>query len=179
MLIRKLTAFAAALLLAAVPALAQEPEKTEEEAATATAEATHVILDASEIAWQPAPDVLPSGAEIAVLAGDLTKEGPFVFRVKLPDGYRVAPHWHPLVESVTVLSGTFGIGMGETFDATAGRELGPGALFVMPAETPHFAWSKGETIIQVHGSGLWGLNYVNPEDDPRNAAGEGAAPQGR
>ena len=173
--VRNLAALVALLLTAAVPAWAQEAQ----EAATATAETAHVILDASEIAWQPAPAVLPSGAEIAVLAGDLAKEGPFVFRVKFPDGYRIAPHWHPIAESVTVLSGTFGIGMGETFDPAGERELGPGGLFVMPAEAPHFAWTKGETIIQVHSDGLWALNYVNPADDPRNAAPVGGAPTGR
>jgi hypothetical protein len=26
----------------------------------------------------------------------------------------------------------------------------------------------GETIVQVHAIGPWGLTYVNPKDDPRN-----------
>ncbi len=182
MKIRKVTALATILLLAAVPALAQEEqkEKAGEEAATATAEATHIAVDAGDVVWGPAPAALPAGAEVAVLAGDPSKEGPFVMRARLPDGYRIASHWHPVVESVTVISGTFGIGMGETFDSTAGKELGPGGLFVMQPETAHFAWATGETVIQVHALGPWQLNYVNPADDPRNAAPEeGAAPQGR
>lgn len=171
---------AAILLLAVVPAAAQEAEKAAGEAATATAEATHVAVAPEDVVWGPAPDVLPAGAQVAVLAGDPSKEGPFVIRIKAPDGYRVAPHSHPAVESVTVISGTFGIGMGETFDPSVGREIGPGGLFVMQPETNHFAWVKGETVVQVHADGPWQLNYVNPADDPRNAAPEeGAAPQGR
>lgn len=175
MTIRNLAASATMLLLAGVPALAQEAE----EAATATAESNHIAIGADDVVWEPAPAALPAGAEIAVLAGDMTKEGPFVIRAKFPDGYRIAPHWHPVVESVTVISGTFGIGMGETFDPADGRELGLGGLFVMQPETPHFAWAKGETVIQVHANGPWALNYVNPADDPRNAAPEEGVPTGR
>jgi quercetin dioxygenase-like cupin family protein len=172
-------ALATVLLLAAAPALAQEYEKKADEAATTTATATHLAVDAADLIWQPAPAVLPEGAQVAVLAGDLTKAEPFVMRLKIPDGYRVAPHTHPALESVTVLSGTLGIGLGETFDETAGTELGPGGLFVMQPETAHFAWAKGETIAQVHTIGPWALNYVNPADDPRNATPQEEAPSGR
>lgn len=176
---RNVAALATVLLLAAAPALAQEYEKKADEAATTTAE-THLIVEPGEIDWQPAPPVLPAGTTMAILAGDLAKEGPFIFRVRIPDGHRVAPHFHPGLENVTVISGTFGIGMGETFDASALRDLGAGALVVIPAESPHFVLAKGETEIQVHGIGPWALTYVNPADDPRNAVPEeGAAPQGR
>ncbi len=170
---RSATALAAVLLVAAVPALAQEAE----EAATATAEATHVAIASDDIVWGPAPAALPTGAQFAVLTGDPNKEGPFVMRIKVPDGYRVAPHWHPALENVTVISGTLGIGLGEEFDPAVGKELGPGGFFVMQPETAHFAWSTGETIVQVHSIGPWALNYVNPEDDPRTATGEGAVIQ--
>lgn len=173
---RSVIALAAALLLAAVPALAQEYEKKADEAATTTAE-SHVIVEPGQIDWQPAPPILPSGASMAILAGDLSKEGLFIFRVRLPDGYRVAPHFHPGIENVTVISGTFGIGMGETFDESALRDLGAGALVVIPADDPHFVLTKGETEIQVHGIGPWALIYVNPADDPQTRTGEGAVIQ--
>ncbi|HKY60940.1 MAG TPA: cupin domain-containing protein [Gemmatimonadota bacterium] len=172
-------ALAAVVLLATAPALAQEYEKPAEEAATATAEATHIVVEPGDIDWQPAPPILPAGANMAVLAGDLAKEGPFVFRVRVPDGYQVAPHFHPGTESVTVISGTFGIGMGEAFDESALRDLGPGALIVIPAESPHFVRVKGETEIQVHGIGPWALTYVNPADDPSQTAPAEGAPTGR
>src|SRR5947207_180357 len=65
--------------------------------------------------WQEGPPSLPPGAKVAVLEGNPAKEGPFVMRVKLPDGYRLAPHTHPRPERLTVISGTFHIGMGATF----------------------------------------------------------------
>src|ERR671910_895717 len=69
-----------------------------------------------ETKWQDGPPSLPKGAQIAILEGDPSKEGPFVFRVKVPDGYRIPTHTHPKTERVTVIQGTFHIGMGEKFD---------------------------------------------------------------
>jgi mannose-6-phosphate isomerase-like protein (cupin superfamily) len=173
---RSVAALATALLLGAVPALAQEYEKKADEAATATAEATHIIVEPGDIDWQPAPPLLPAGAKMAILAGDLAKEGPFVFRIRVPDGYQVAPHFHPGIENVTVISGTFRIGMGETFDESALRDLDAGSLIVIPPESPHFVRVEGETEVQVHGVGPWALTYVNPADDPSKTA-EGAVIQ--
>jgi hypothetical protein len=172
---RSVAALATALLLGAVPALAQEYEKKADEAATTTAE-THLIVEPGEIDWLPAPPVMPTGAMMAVLAGDLAKEGPFIFRIKVPDGFQVAPHFHPGIENVTVISGTFRIGMGETFDESALRDLDAGSLVVIPSESPHFVRIEGETEVQVHGIGPWGLTYVNPADDPSKTA-EGAVIQ--
>src|SRR5438477_6016971 len=79
-----------------------------------------------KIKWQAAPPSLPKGAMMAVLEGDPSKEGPFVFRVKAPDGYRVPPHTHPKIERVTVISGTLNIGMGDRFDEKATRAMAAG-----------------------------------------------------
>jgi hypothetical protein len=173
---RSVAALATVLLLGAAPALAQEYEKKADEAATATAEATHIIVEPGDIDWQPAPPIIPTGVMMAVLAGDLAKEGPFIFRLKVPDGFQVAPHFHPGIENVTVISGTFRLGMGETFDESALRDLDAGSLVVIPPESPHFVRVEGETEIQVHGIGPWALTYVNPADDPSKTA-EGAVIQ--
>jgi quercetin dioxygenase-like cupin family protein len=122
----------------------------------------------SKIQWREGPASLPKGAMMAVLEGDPTKEGPFVFRVKLPDGYRVPPHTHPKIERVTVVSGTFHIGMGNKFDEKVGRMMPAGSFGYWPAGMKHFVWSKGETVLQFHGMGPWSIKYVNPDDDPRN-----------
>jgi quercetin dioxygenase-like cupin family protein len=117
--------------------------------------------------WQDGPPSLPPGAKIAVLEGDPTKEGPFVFRVKVPDGYKIPPHTHPKPERVTVISGTFNLGMGEKFDATKGEALPAGTYGMWPAGMKHYVWVKGETVVQFHGTGPWVIEYVNPADDPR------------
>jgi rhodanese-related sulfurtransferase len=110
---------------------------------------------------------LPPGAQFAVLEGDPSKEGPFVFRVKAPDGFIIPPHTHPKTERVTVIAGTFNIGMGETFDAEATQPMPAGTYGHWPAGMTHFVWAKGETIVQFHGEGPWIINYLNPADDPR------------
>ena len=127
-----------------------------------------MIYPAAEIKWTDGPNSLPKGAQIAVLEGDLSKEEPFVFRVKLPDGYRIAPHIHPKPERVTIISGTLNFGMGDKFDMTQGKELPAGTFGTWPAGMKHFAWTKGETILQLHGIGPWTIQYVNAADDPRN-----------
>ena len=129
----------------------------------------HIVVAAPEIKWGPAPPVFEKGAEMAVLSGDPGKAGPFVVRLKAPAGFKVAPHWHPTDENVTVISGTFALGMGEKFDAAALKPLGPGGYGLMPAEMRHFAMAKTAVILQVHGTGPFVLNYVNPADDPSKA----------
>jgi hypothetical protein len=125
------------------------------------------LFPADKIKWQDGPSSLPKGAMIAVLEGDPTKEGPFVFRLKLPDGYRVPPHTHPKTERITVISGTFNIGMGDKFDQMATRPMPAGTYGYWPADMKHFVWAKGETVLQFHGTGPWSIQYVNPDDDPR------------
>jgi len=127
------------------------------------------IYSAADLKWKDGPASLPAGAKVAILEGDPAKEGPFTFRVLLPDGFKVPPHTHPGAEHVTVISGTFYLGMGEKFDQSAGHQMSAGAFGYWPAGMKHFAWTKGETMIQVHGVGPWGITYLNPADDPRNA----------
>jgi quercetin dioxygenase-like cupin family protein len=127
-----------------------------------------MIYHAAEIKWTDAPASMPKGAKIAILEGDLSKEGPFVFRLKLPDGYRVAPHTHPKPERVTIIAGTLNIGMGDKFDEKNVRAMPVGTFGTWPAGMKHFAWVKGETILQLHGIGPWTIQYVNAADDPRN-----------
>lgn len=122
------------------------------------------------IQWVPGPPSLPAGARMAVLEGDPTQEGIFTMRLSAPNGYKIPPHWHPAFEHVTVLTGTFHMGMGDTFDKAKGHALTAGAFGWMAPGVRHFAWTEGDTVIQVHGMGPWQLYYVNPADDPRKAA---------
>jgi hypothetical protein len=134
----------------------------------------HVMVRPSSLKWGPAPPGLPPGAQVAVLAGDPSKAGAaYTLRAKLPDGYKVPPHWHSTDENVTVLHGTLLIGRGEKFSLTAVEELPTGSYMRMPKTMRHFAVAKGETIIQVHGVGPFDIPYVNPADDPRTTTGGG------
>jgi quercetin dioxygenase-like cupin family protein len=144
-------------------------------AAGAKKGAAHVMLAPDAIKWGPFPPGGP-GAEIAVLSGNPQKEGPFVIRIRTPAGSRVPPHWHPTDEHVTVIEGPVGFGMGEKFDETAGREYPVGSYVFMPKTMRHFAWNKGEAIVQVHGMGPFKVIFVNPADDPSRAGRGPKAP---
>ncbi len=140
----------AALLLSATAALAEGP-----------------IVKADSLKWAEAPRVLPKGAQFALVSGDPASNGPYVLRLKMPAGYRVPAHNHPTSEYVTVLSGSFHIGMGDVLDPNKGQELRAGDFAEAPANMNHFTWTTAETVIQVHGQGPFEMSYVNPADDPR------------
>jgi quercetin dioxygenase-like cupin family protein len=135
--------------------------------ALAQATHAHTIVGPNEVKWSPGPPSIPPGAQTAVLYGNPGKEGLFVLRIKLPKGYRLAPHTHPKPEIVTVISGTFRFGMGETADRSKAQPLGAGSFFAMPPGMAHFAFADEDTVIQLNATGPWTLTYVNPNDDPR------------
>ena len=131
------------------------------------AHGAHVMVLPDQLKWGPAPPSLPPGAQVAIIDGDPTKSGMFALRLKFPDGFSVAPHWHPTDEHVVVLSGTFMMGLGDKADVSSMHSLPAGAFSKIPQRTNHYARAKGETIVQVYGTGPFELNYVNPADDPR------------
>jgi len=132
-------------------------------------ESAHAALyPPADIQWKDGPASLPKGAQIAVLEGDPAKEGMFVMRVRVPDGFHIPAHTHPKPERVTVISGTFKLAMGDHLTQAAATPLPAGTYGVWPPGMVHAVWTEGETIVQFHGMGPWVINYVNPADDPRN-----------
>jgi quercetin dioxygenase-like cupin family protein len=133
----------------------------------AAAGQAHVMLEPDEIEWRAGPPSLPEGSEVALLHGNPSEEGVFVMRLRLPDGYAIPPHTHPGTEIVTVVSGEFHLGMGEVADRDAAQALGPGSFFAFDPGMAHYAFAQGETVVQLSAAGPWGIDYINPEDDPR------------
>lgn len=126
----------------------------------------HISITPSEIKWNDAPSIGP-GAKLAILEGDLKQAAPFTMRLKLPPNFKVPVHTHPVFERVTVLSGTFYLGIGRNFDSGKAKAYPAGGVAMMPPGMPMFAYTTGEeTVIQIHGTGPWGINYLNPADDP-------------
>jgi hypothetical protein len=125
------------------------------------------LFKPDQIPWRDGPSSLLPGAKMAVLEGDPAKEGFFTMRLRLPDGYRVFPHWHTRTERLTIIQGIVNLGTGDHFDAGATQPLSAGTYSSMPPKMTHFAWMKGETILQLSSIGPWAVVYVNPTDDPR------------
>ena len=151
-------------------AVARAAEEKKAAAKKSAHESMHKVLAESDLKWMDAPPVFPAGAKLAVLDGDPSKTGMFTVRLKVPDGYKVAPHWHPTTERLTVISGTFNLGVGDKMDESKAQAMTAGAFGSMPAKMHHYAWTKGETEVQIHAMGPFQLIYVNPEDDPSKAA---------
>jgi quercetin dioxygenase-like cupin family protein len=126
----------------------------------------HVIVTANDLKWGDPPPVFEKGASFTVVSGDPGASGIFVVRLKMPAGYKINPHWHPTDEHVTVLSGTFALGMGDKFDQASMKELPVGGYGLLPAQMHHYAMAKTACTVQVHGLGPFQLTYVNPADDP-------------
>jgi len=122
-----------------------------------------------ELKWGPAPAIFPAGAEMAVLQGNPGGTELFTVRLRFPNGYRIAPHTHPTDEHVTVISGTFLVGMGETYEAKGMMKLKQGGFVTAPANHAHFAAAQGPTVVQVHAMGPFAMTYVNPADTPAAA----------
>jgi quercetin dioxygenase-like cupin family protein len=144
-----------AALLALMPAVA-----------AAQTHGDHLLVAPTDLKWADVPS-LPPGAKIAVIEGPMNEAKPFMMRLRFPANYQIPAHYHGAIEHVTVISGTFNMGLGDKLDTKATRPLGPGGVAIMQPGTKHFAWTEGETVVQVHGVGPWTVTYVNPADDPR------------
>lgn len=126
----------------------------------------HMMVTPGDLKWADIGS-LPPGAKIAVIQGPMNEAGPVTFRLRFPAGYRIPAHFHPGIEHVTVISGTFHMGTGDKLDPAKTHALSAGSIAIMQPKTQHFAWTQDETVVQVHGTGPWGVTYVNPDDDPR------------
>lgn len=152
---RILVCGAVALVPLVGAALAQQPKAP-----------SHILATAAALKWGEPPPVFEKGVAFTVVSGDPGKTGTFVVRLRMPAGYKIAPHWHATDEHVTVLSGTLALGMGDTFDRAAMKELPVGGYALLPSDMRHFAMATTAATIQVEGMGPFVLTYVTPADDP-------------
>ena len=106
----------------------------------------HTMVTPGELKWVDIPS-LPPGAKLAVIEGPLNQPGPLTFQLKLPANYQIPAHWHPAIEHVTVISGSFNMGTGDKLDRDKTKALTAGSVAIMQPKTTHFAWTKEETIV--------------------------------
>ncbi|GJE54674.1 MULTISPECIES: cupin domain-containing protein [Methylobacterium] len=123
--------------------------------------------DAASVTYGPGPANLPKGTQLAVLSGDPSKPGPFALRIKFPANTLIAPHTHSKPETLTILGGAIFHEHGKTVDKTKGKELRVGGFVYLPELMPHSLWTTDQPVeLQVNGSGPFGVDYIDPADDP-------------
>ena len=103
-----------------------------------------------------------------MLEGNPKEKGFFTLRLKVPAGYKIPPHFHPVRERVAVLSGKMLLGFGDTFDRSGMREMDAGSYVSLTPNSSHYVEALEETVLQLTSIGPWDLKYVNPKDDPRS-----------
>ena len=141
--------------LAWMVSAAQEGQVQKGQAAHAIA---HLMYTPDQIGWSDAPDTLPPGAEMAVLAGDPQKAAPFTMRIKLPPNARLEPHTHSGEEHMTVISGALYLGFGEQWEDAKLQRLPAGSFLMSRSGSPHFArCGNAETVIQINAIGPWSM----------------------
>ena len=128
-----------------------------------------MFINSGDLKWGDAPPVLPKGAKVAVLYGDPFKPGPYTMRLSVPANYKLAPHWHSRDENLTIVSGTFYIGLGDKADEKAAHELKTGGYHYLPATQHHYAFTKTPTVVQITGEGPFNITYIDPKDNPAAA----------
>ena len=122
-----------------------------------------MAVSGKTVAWAPIEvPGFPTGLKIAAISGDPAAAGPYTIRLSFPDGYKFPSHWHPNDENLTVLSGTFQLGMGAVPDDTKLMTYEAGDFLFMPATKPHFGGVRGATVVQLHGQGPFAINLATP-----------------
>ncbi len=164
----KRTAIFAVVLLAAIAVASRAGAATK--AGKTKMEAEHpIMVNSADLKWGDAPPIFQPGAKMAVVQGNPNGAGLYTVRLKAGDGYRFPAHWHPTTENVTVISGTFRMGLGDKLSEVKATTLTAGGFASIPAHVNHYGWFYGETEVQVHGMGPFKLTYVNPADTPAAA----------
>ena len=141
-------------------------------ATSAFAQATkegQIFISPEDIKWTAAPPSMPKGAKIAVLQGDPSKPGPFVMRLMVPPGYKIAPHWHTQDESLTVISGSLYFGPGDKVETSKAHTVTPGSFHFLSGKDHHYLVAKTEAVIQINGNGPFDVTYVNAAADLKTA----------
>jgi quercetin dioxygenase-like cupin family protein len=168
------------LLLTAVAAVAagsalraaEKPVKKAAAPTQAELAAKMAMATPDQMKWGDVPPMFAPGASLAVLEGNPFGTGYYTVALKMPDGYKIMPHWHPKTERVTVISGGFHAGVGDMLDPAGAKDFPPGSFISIPPHLHHYAYATGETVVQVSGPAPFKLTYVNPKDDPRGMTGK-------
>jgi hypothetical protein len=134
--------------------------------AVSAARADETIVTQQQLKWTQSPN-LAKGGQYAYVQGKPNEPGPYVYMVKLPANFKIAPHAHNDARTYVIVSGTLYSGEGEKFDQARLKAIPAGSVMTYTAGTKHFAASKQPVTFAVSGTGPTEFTYLDPADDPR------------
>ncbi|MGA8220462.1 MAG: cupin domain-containing protein [Candidatus Acidiferrales bacterium] len=162
------------VFLVLVPVLAGAQTKQAAKEKPARASGGSMIVEPGSEKWGDVPAAAMVGTpsvevggtlRVAILQGDpMTAGRTYTLRLSCTDGAKIAPHWHPTTENVTVIKGAAAVGMGSKWDDAALKDVPTGGFFYAAPNMRHFAECKGDTILQVHGVAPFVINFVSADD---------------
>jgi oxalate decarboxylase/phosphoglucose isomerase-like protein (cupin superfamily) len=161
-------------LVVLMPGIASAQTKAPAKTSAAPAKQSAMVVEPGSEKWGDVPAAALVGTpsvemggtlRLAVLQGDpMTAGRSYTVRLSCTDGLKIAPHWHPNTENVTVVKGGAAVGMGSKWDDGAFKEIPTGGFFSAGPKMSHFAQCKGDTILQVHGVAPLVINFVSPDE---------------
>lgn len=116
-----------------------------------------------QVPWRTSPSGL---ASYAVEADPSVPGAAYSLLLKLPDGFWIPPHWHPLDKRVVVLAGVLLMGSGDRVDASAATALPVGGFVLVPARSHHYEGARGETVLLLYGTGPLQTNFLEAPARP-------------
>jgi quercetin dioxygenase-like cupin family protein len=162
------------IIFVLLPAVAGAQTKQSTKETPARASSASMVVEPGSEKWGDVPAAALVGTpsvemggtvRVAVLQGDpMTAGHSYTLRLSCTDGTKIAPHWHPTTENVTVIKGAAAVGMGSKWDDAALKEVPAGGFFWATPHMNHFAACKGDTILQVHGIAPFVINFVGRGD---------------
>lgn len=144
--------------------------RNEPPAATFAKTEGQLLVRAKGIKWGAAPPGLPAGAKATLLQGNPNGTGRYVIRLQFPSNYKVPFHAHTNAMDVTVVSGTLYVASSQTYDKKKAFAIKPGDFYHLPPQASQLLFTKGETVVEIHGDGPYDLKYANAADDPLKGA---------
>ena len=165
---------ASLMVLTLLPLTVAAQTKAPAKPSGAVAKPTPMVVEPGSEKWGDVPAAALVGTpsvemggtlRVAVVQGDpMTAGRSYTLRLSCTDGLKIAPHWHPTTENVTVVKGAAAVGMGSKWDDGALKDVPTGGFFSAGPQMRHFAQCKGDTVLQVHGIAPFVVNFVSPDD---------------
>ncbi|MDH5240714.1 MAG: cupin domain-containing protein [Gammaproteobacteria bacterium] len=111
-----------------------------------------VHLQAAEVLYEADPEI--PGLGYAVLSGNPDEDGVYVVRLRIPPGHTFSPHYHDRDRHITVISGVWAFGRGDSGKCEDTIPLTSGAYVMHPKGGVHFDGSCGDGFVEVQIVGL-------------------------